>query len=619
MLSRIRENLSTWVIAILLFLVAIPLIFMGLGNYQTTSETFSFKINDRTITSAQLEQEVYQYRQALQKNFGGAIPLLYTNKFIRNITVDYMMRTILMDQTSRALGLAFHNKSILNQIYATSSFKDEKGFNTNIYKSQLYKINMTPKNYERYVYQKGITEQLKKSITDTAILTNTEKDDLLKSRYHERIIGYLTLNYDDIKTSIKIPKEKIEHYYKSNKKNYMTSRSASFSYLDINKNEIINKVKIDDDKIKNIYSERLTEGEYTEPTKYDLNHILIPHNKEALNTAKKAHNSLLKGKTYKEVAKVYSKDIETQNSEGYLGEFILDDLPDYLSNSVSTLETNEISTIIESDKGYHIISINKKTIPKDNSYQAIRPKLIKEYKKEIGTRKYFDLIDGISEINFTKQTTLQNIADEFNLNIKTSKPITEIEGYSIFNYDFVRKELFKKEVLEENITSDLIYLNDDRFIIGQKKSYQKPEQMSYEDSKEIISALLREQESDNEIIKIAENIRDDMNANIVSKKYNFKTFKGTIDSKTINDNLRNIFFSANSNIGYQTSRLNNNDYIVFAVNSIKYPKNIKNLKDSDDFYNFALNTRSETEFKYFYNVLKSKADIEINYELINRD
>jgi len=110
-----------------------------------------------------------------------------------------------------------------------------------------------------------------------------------------------------------------------------------------------------------------------------------------------------------------------------------------------------------------------------------------------------------------------------------------------------------------------------------------------------------------------------MNANIVSKKYNFKTFKGTIDSKTINDNLKNIFFSANSNIGYQTSRLKNNDYIVFAVNSIKYPKSTKKLKGSDDFYNFALNTRSETEFKYFYNVLKSKADIEINYELINRD
>ena len=55
------------------------------------------------------------------------------------------------------------------------------------------------------------------------------------------------------------------------------------------------------------------------------------------------------------------------------------------------------------------------------------------------------------------------------------------------------------------------------------------------------------------------------------------------------------------------------------VNSIEYPKNVKDFKDSDDFYNFALNTRSETEFRYFYNILKSKADIEINHELINRD
>ena len=619
MLSRIRENLSTWVTMVLLFLVAVPLIFMGLGNYQAASETFSFKINDRVITSAQLEQEVYQYRQALQKNFGGSIPPLYTNKFIRNITIDYMIRTMLIDQTSRELGFVFHNKSILNQIYSTSSFKDEKGFNKNIYQSQLYKINMTPKNYERYVYQKGITEQLKKSITDTAILTKTEKDSLVKSRYHVRTIDYLILNYKDIKTSIKIPQDEILKYYKSNKKDYMTSKSASFNYLDINKHKIINEIEINDNEIKNIYNEKLESGEYTKPIKYGLNHILIPYDKEALDLAKKAHKSLLEGKTYKEVARLYSKDIETQNNEGYLGQFILDDLPNYLSNRLIILKKNEISEIIESDKGYHIISINKKIIPKETSYQVIKPNLIKEYKKEVGTRKYFDLIDGISDMSFTKKYTLQNIADEFNLNIKKSKIITEIEGYGIFNYDFVRKELFKNDILEKNIISDLIYLNDDRFIVGQKISYQKPKQMSYEDSEEIISIFIREQKSNNKIIEISENIRDSMNANIESKKYNFKNFKGDIDSDIIDNNLKKIFFNANSNIGYQISKLNNNNYIVFVVNSIEYPNNEKKLKQSDDFYNFALNTRSETEFKYFYNTLKSKADIEINYELINRD
>ena len=60
--------------------------------------------------------------------------------------------------------------------------------------------------------------------------------------------------------------------------------------------------------------------------------------------------------------------------------------------------------------------------------------------------------------------------------------------------------------------------------------------MSYEEAKEIIYTLIREQESRNKIIKLAEDIRNSMNADIVAKKYNFKSFKGTIDSKDIDEN-----------------------------------------------------------------------------------
>ena len=148
MLSKIRDKMSSWVVGVLLFLVAIPLIFMGLGNYQTASQSYAFKINDQIVTTAQLEQEVYQYRQALEKNFQGNLPPIYTNKFIRSITMDYMLRTILLDQASRNNGLVFHNDSIIKQIYSTSSFKDENGFNKDLYKSQLFKIGMNPKAYE---------------------------------------------------------------------------------------------------------------------------------------------------------------------------------------------------------------------------------------------------------------------------------------------------------------------------------------------------------------------------------------------------------------------------------------------------------------------------------------
>ena len=217
MLTRIREKLSSWVIALLLLFIAIPLVFMGLGNYQSASDSYAFKINDQVITTSQLEQEGFQYRQALESNNQGSLPPFYTNKFIRNITMDYMLRTIILDNTAKDIGLVYHNESILDQIYNTSSFRDESGFNKDIYKSQLYRIGMSPQSYEGYVHQKGISEQLKKAITTTSIITTQEKTDLIKFRHHTRNVNYKVIKFDDIKKSLSISEKDKKAFYDANK------------------------------------------------------------------------------------------------------------------------------------------------------------------------------------------------------------------------------------------------------------------------------------------------------------------------------------------------------------------------------------------------------------------
>ena len=94
---------------------------------------------------------------------------------------------------------------------------------------------------------------------------------------------------------------------------------------------------------------------------------------------------------------MYSNDEETLANKGYLGEFIASDLPTYLSSELIDLDINEVSEIIESDKGYHIISIINKVSDKPSSLEDKRSIIVSDYKKEMGTRKYFDLIDDIEE------------------------------------------------------------------------------------------------------------------------------------------------------------------------------------------------------------------------------
>lgn len=620
MLSKIRDKMSSWVVGVLLFLVAIPLIFMGLGNYQTASQSYAFKINDQIVTTAQLEQEVYQYRQALEKNFQGNLPPIYTNKFIKSITMDYMLRTILLDQASRNNGLVFHNDSIIKQIYSTSSFKDENGFNKDLYKSQLFKIGMNPKAYEGYIFQKGITQQIKNAITETVVLTEVEKQELIKFKNHIRDISYTIINYNDIKKSIKLTDQDLNNHYIDNKENYKSSAFARFKYIDIDKNDLIKNIKINDELVNTLYEKYREDGLYSKPISYKVNHILITKNAEDYESmAEEALTSIKNGLSFSKAANIYSDDEQTINSGGYLGEFILADLPEYISAAIITMDVGQISELIESDQGYHIISVLEKSENSVTPLDDVKKTIINDYKKENGTRMYFDLIDQISEKNFSKKYTITDLSEIFNVELKSSKYISEQSGHGIFNYDFLRKSLFNNSLTENNETSDLLYINDDRFIIAELDDYKKPLQLTFDESKSMIKALLLTQTTESKMISISEETRDNLNAGLSKEEQNLLFFTGNVDSKNINLDMKNIFFASSSKIGYSIKELDNGDYIIFTIKSISYPENLDKIDGVNDYINFATNTRSESEYNLFYNLIKSSSEIVINDEYMSRD
>ncbi len=615
MLTKIRDKLSTWVIGVLLLLIAVPLIFMGLGNYESSQESYAFKINDQVISTSQLEQEVFQYRQALEKNYQGNLPPIYTNSFIRNVTVDYMFRTILLDQASRNSGLVFHNDSILNTIYSTSSFRDDSGFNKEKYLSQLYQIGMNPNSYERYIYQKGITGQLQDSITNTAFLTKSEKNDLIKFRHHKRDISYIIFDYNDIKDGINLTDQQLKAEYENNLDLYRSPAYAKYLYMDIDKNNIIKNINITDQQVKKIYDLNVEEGLYTNPITYKLNHILLGTEKSAIE----ALQVLNEGLGFDEVAIKYSTDTETIESKGYLGEFLLNDLPDYLSSEVIKLETGQVSEIIKSSKGFHIISIVDQTSNAIASFKDLRDAIIKDYKKETGTREYFDIIDNLTEMNFTKKYRLKELADRYDIKTQTTKFISKDEGHGIFDYEFVRSSIFTDDVISNSKTSDLIYLNSDRFIIAELDDYKDSNQLSYKDSKNIIEVLVLNKKTNAAIIMNSENIRDDLNAGISDQFENLSSFKGSIDSTDIDEKLKELFFKISPSQGFVAKKLGNKDYIIFSVNEIVYPENTESIEKADDYYNFAYNIRSESEFNSFYGLFRSNAVININDEYMERD
>ena len=624
MLSLIREKLKIWIVVILLILVAIPLIFMGLGNYQTAQQSYSLIIDDQVISTTRLEQEVFQYKQALKKSFQGNIPSLYTDNFIRKITLDYMMRSILLDNASKEMGLKYHEKSIVDEIKNTSAFKDEHGFNPKLYKNRIINFGMKPKDYEAYVHQKGISNQLKSAITDTSFLTQQEKSDLANFRFHNRKGNYILISYDEVKKKIKISNEEIQEYYDKHNKDFMTSEKAIFEYIDVDKFDLINSIDINEEILREIYATKLDRGEYFQSSQYKINHILVSkqNNNNHLtieNTAEKAVTELKKGMSFSEAARIFSNDDETKNNEGYLGEFFLEDLPNYLQTKLKNMQRNQISDVIKSDKGFHIVSIQDKTDERYLSFNEVREAIASEYKTEHGTRLFFELVDQISEKSFQNDSSMKTIAETSNLNIKTSKTLSKNVGYGIFNYGHIRRSLFVEDIIKNNYSSDLIYVNDNRFIVGKMKVYFPPEKMTFFEAENSILILLTKQRANSEALSKAKNIRIRLNnENDETLEYKKNNFNLSLNSKDIQNEMKRIFFSVGVTESYQYVKMDNDDYLVYKIDSISYPKNTEKLyKENNEFANFIINTRSESEYNVFHEQLKNNANIKINESYLN--
>ena len=246
MLSAIRDRLKTWVIGLLITLVAIPLVFLGVGDYGSNQEQYAFSVNDQDISKSIVQQEMSQFKEVLRKNYQGNIPPIYTDNFIKKITFDNLIRRNIENSISSNIGLVTSDESIINEIQETSSFRDENGFNPSLYKKRLFLINMNPDVYEQYLYQKGIREQLRKTITDTSILNLTDKKLNINANYHKRDGKILFLKLNDMKDETNITLDEINDYYIKNKEAFMSSSSAEFSYIRLSKESIISSIEISD-------------------------------------------------------------------------------------------------------------------------------------------------------------------------------------------------------------------------------------------------------------------------------------------------------------------------------------------------------------------------------------
>ena len=156
---------------------------------------------------------------------------------------------------------------------------------------------------------------------------------------------------------------------------YILTRELAYSAY----KEYYNKnTKVDESTLKKEYEKN--KESYDTVT---ASHILISTQDDSGN-AEEVLQKAKSGEDFAELAKEYSDDSANASSGGNLGDFTAGEMVEEFSNAAFALDKNEISDIVETQYGYHIIKVTDKATTFNKAKDRVKSAVLSEkFNKEV--------------------------------------------------------------------------------------------------------------------------------------------------------------------------------------------------------------------------------------------
>jgi len=167
--------------------------------------------------------------------------------------------------------------------------------------------------------------------------------------------------------------------------------------------EVMDKVKVTEEDMREYY--RANKDAFGIPEKVKARHILIKVAKDASEDEKKAARKkaeevlqkIKKGEDFASLAEKYSDDPGSARKGGDLGYFPRGRMVKPFEDAAFSLKPGEVSDIVETKFGYHIIKVEEKKPATRMRFEDVKDQIEKELKKKVQSEKIKEYVERMME------------------------------------------------------------------------------------------------------------------------------------------------------------------------------------------------------------------------------
>lgn len=485
MFEAIRKHSK--IVMFLLFLLVIPsFVLVGIdSNYFSEKSPVVARVDGHKITQADWDNAHREETDRIRAQSPNVDPKQLDTPQARYATLERLVRDRVFAAAAQSSHLITSDARLaraLQDIPAIAALKRPDGsLDTEAYRSLVGAQGLTPEGFEANVRRELSVSQVMGGVMSTAFATDAAAKLAFDSLYQRREIQVARFNATDYAKQVNPTEADIEAFYKANAQRFQQQEQAAVEYVVLDLDSVRSGIRVNEDDLRTYYKENLTRLAAKEERR--ASHILINAAKDApaadRDQAKARAQELLaqvrkSPASFAEVAKKSSQDSGSAPAGGDLNFFGRGAMVKPFEDAVFAMKKGEISDVVESDFGYHIILLTDIKTPRQPSFEELRPSLEAELKQQQAQRKFAEVAEAFTNSVYEQPDSLKPVADSLKLKIQTAEGVTRVPGPGasgpLANPKFL-EALFANDSVEGKRNTSAIEVGPSQLVAGRISTY----------------------------------------------------------------------------------------------------------------------------------------------------